>query len=71
MMYFLGRGVSADPAEAYKWILLASRHGGSDALNIRRKIEARISAHDMAEGEKRAANVKVDESKRNPRAPQP
>jgi len=59
MMCFLGRGLAADPAEAYKWICLAAINGEEGLLNTKRKIASQISPETMAEGERRAAAMKI------------
>jgi TPR repeat protein len=59
MMCFLGRGLAPDPAEAYKWIYLAAASREESVLNTKQKIASRISPDAMAEGEKRAAAMKL------------
>ena len=59
MMLFVGRGVSPDPVEAYKWIHLASLRGEEEALQIKRKMAAKIPAEAIAEGEKRATRLQA------------
>lgn len=54
-MYFLGQGVPKDPVVAYKWLHLAAQKGDPDAKKNRGLVAYKLSAAQMAEGRKRAA----------------
>lgn len=58
MMYFLGRGVEVDPAEACKWICLAAVCREEEMLT-NKKIASKISLEALAEGERRWAEFKI------------
>lgn len=54
-MLFLGQGVAKDAVEAYKWLHLASLKGDQEAAKNRGLVAQKLSAAQMAEGRKRAA----------------
>ena len=58
-MYQNGRGVAADPQEAYVWILMAARQGHADArqnaLSMGQHLTPAEIAAAQAEAERRAA----------------
>lgn len=56
--YSLGRGVAEDPIEAYKWLFLASEQGNEKAKKACALITGQLSASQIAEGQKRARQVK-------------
>ena len=54
-MLFLGQGVAKDPVEAYKWLHLAAQKGDQEAVKNRGTVAVKLSAAQMIEGRKRAA----------------
>lgn len=54
-MLFLGQGVAKDPVEAYKWLHLAAQKGDPEAVKNRGLVAQKLSAAQMIEGRKRAA----------------
>ncbi len=54
-MLFLGQGVAKDPVEAYKWLHLAALKGDQEAMKNRGLVAQKMSAAQMAEGRRRAA----------------
>jgi len=55
VMYATGRGVSRDHAEAYKWFTIALKSKGENANVNRDLLVKRMTADQIAEGERRAA----------------
>lgn len=62
-MYYLGQGVPQDPVTAYKWLHLAAQKGDPDAKKNRGLAANRLTAAQMAEGRKRAAEFVPTKSK--------
>lgn len=56
LMLTLGRGVSRDPVEAWKWIEIALRQNNDSATEIAKKICTRITTEELNEGRARAAH---------------
>src|SRR5207302_615105 len=54
-MYETGRGVSRDHVEAYKWFTIALKNKGENANVNRDLLVKRMTADQIAEGERRAA----------------
>jgi TPR repeat protein len=57
LAYAEGHGMPADPAEAYVWLMLASDHGSTG--NYLEGMVARMSAEDLAEGNRRLDLARV------------
>ena len=56
--YFIGRGVPENYVEAYKWLAVAAAKGNADAKNNRDIVRAGMTAAQLAEGQRLAAEWK-------------
>jgi uncharacterized protein len=56
--YYSGEGVAKDYVEAYKWALLAARQGDEDAKKSMTVLEGKLTSEQIADGQKRARDVK-------------
>ena len=54
LCYDRGQGVAKEPAEAYKWSLLATRQGDEKAKALVAALQKEMTPAQIAEGEKRA-----------------
>lgn len=52
--FFSGRGTAKDGAEAYKWVVIAHKSGDKDAQPAINFLKPKLTAAEVAEGEKRA-----------------
>ena len=57
-----GKGVAQDRPEAYKWFALAAAQGDPEAVELRDRLTAELSAEDLAEGNRRAERFRCAES---------
>jgi TPR repeat protein len=55
MMYYLGRGVPQNYAEAYKWYALSAAQGNAIAVTNRDRILGEMTPAQIAEGQRLAA----------------
>ena len=54
VIYYKGRGVDKDGAEALKWAILAARQGHREAKENRALLMQRLSAEEIAKAERQA-----------------
>jgi TPR repeat protein len=54
-MLFVGRGISADRAEGYKWIALAAQQGHEKAKEVLQTATQRMLPEEILEGQRKAS----------------